>query len=260
MAARAIWKGNLKLDSIRVPVKLYSAVQERTVRFHVLDEQSLMRVKQHMVDPETGEEVSNEKIKKGFEIEPGKFVILADEELDGLEPEPSREIEIKQFLPPAAISPEFYDRPYYLAPDGDRTAYFALVDALKNKKKEGIVRWVMRKQPYVGALRAEDDHLMLFTLRNAEEVLSAKDLPRPAGRAADKKELSMAKQLVELLRGEFNPKDYKDEYRQRVMEFVERKAKGRAPKLRLVKTKRQSTSLDKVLSKSIESLKKKRAA
>jgi DNA end-binding protein Ku len=259
MAARAIWKGNLKLDSIRVPVKLYSAVQERTVRFHVLDEQSLMRVKQHMVNPKTGEEVSNEKIKKGFEVEPGKFVILADKELEGLEPEPSREIEIKQFLPPVAISPEFYDRPYYLAPDGDRTAYFALVEALKNKKKEGIVRWVMRKQPYVGALRAEDDHLVLFTLRNAEEVLSTKDLPRPVGRAPDKKELSMAKQLVQLLRGEFNPKDYKDEYRQRVMEFVERKAKGRAPKLSLVKTKRKSTSLDKVLSKSIESLKKRAA-
>ena len=260
MTARAIWKGNLKLDSIRVLVKLYSAVQERTVRFHVLDEQSLMRVKQHMVNPETGDEVSNEKIKKGFEIEPGRFVILDDKELEGLEPEPSRDIEIKQFLPPEAISPEFYDRPYYLAPDGDRAAYFAMVDALKNKKKEGVARWVMRKRPYVGALRAEDDHLVLFTLRNAEEVLSAKDLPRPAGRAPDKKELSMAKQLVELLRGEFNPKDYKDEYRQRVMEFVERKAKGRAPKLRLVKTKRQSTSLDKVLSKSIESLKKKRAA
>ena len=260
MAARAIWKGNLKLDSISIPVKVYSAIEERTVRFHVLDERSLMRVKQHMVNPETGEEVSNEEIKKGFEVEPGKFVILADKDLEGLEPEPSREIEIKQFLPPEAISPEFYDRPYYLAPDGDRTAYFALVDALKNKKKEGVVRWVMRKQPYVGALRAEDDHLVLFTLRNAEEVLSAKDLPQPAGRAPDKKELSMAKQLVELLRGEFNPKDYEDEYRQRVMEFVERKAKGRAPKLRLVKTKRKSTSLDKVLSKSIESLKKKRAA
>ena len=259
MAARAIWKGNLKLDSIKVPVKLYSAVQDRTVRFHVLDEQSLMRVKQHMVNPETGEEVSNEKIKKGFEVEPGKFVILADKEVEGLDPEPSREIEIKQFLPPAAISPEFYDRPYYLAPDGDRAAYFALAEALKNKKKEGVVRWVMRKQPYVGALRAEDDHLVLFILRNAEEVLSAKDLPRPAGRAPDKKELGMAKQLVELLRGEFNPKDYKDEYRQRVMEFVERKAKGRAPKLSLVKTKRKSTSLDKVLSKSIESLKKRAA-
>jgi non-homologous end joining protein Ku len=118
----------------------------------------------------------------------------------------------------------------------------------------------MRKQPYVGALRAEGDYLMLFTLRSPDEVVSAKELPRPAGRAPDKKELSMAKQLVEMLKGEFNSKDYQDEYRQRVMEFVEKKAKGRAPRLRLVKSKRRPASLDKVLSKSIETLKKQKRA
>src|SRR6266498_1787285 len=183
MAARAIWKGNLKLNSTKVQVKLYSAVQDKTVRFHILD----------------------------------------DEELKSLEPEPSRDIEVTQFVPTKAIPPEFYDRPYYVGPDGNEEAYFAL--------------------------------------RNAEEVLSSKDLPRPAGRAPDKRELSMAKQLVEMLEGEFNPEDFKDEYRQRVMEFIEQKAKGKAPKLRAVKTKRAPSSLDAVLAKSIESLKKgKRAA
>src|SRR5882762_110011 len=261
MAARAIWKGNLKIDSTKVPVKLYSALQDQTVRFHILDEHSKTRVKQHMINPDSGEEVPNDEIQKGFEVEPGTFVILDEKELKSLEPKPSREIEITKFVPPNEIAPEFYDRPYYLGPDGDQTAYFALAEALRNKEKEGVARWVMRKQPYVGALRAEGDHLVLFTLRYAEEVLSAKDMPQPAGRAPDKKELTMAKQLVELLKGEFNPDDYQDEYRQRVMEFVEKKAKGRAPKLRLVKNKRQPSSLDKILSKSIESLKKgKRAA
>ena len=259
MAARAIWKGDLKLDSTKVPVKLYSAVQDQTVRFHILDEKTKTRVKQHMVDAESGKEVATEEIQKGFEVEPGTFVILDEKELESLEPKASREIEIEQFVPPEEIAPEFYDRPYYLGPDGDQTAYFALAEAIKNKEKEGVVRWVMRKQPYVGALRAEGDHLILFTLRNAEEILSAKDLPRPAGRAPDKKELSMAKQLIELLKGEFEPKDYKDEYRERVMEFVEKKAKGHKPKLRLVKSKRKAASLDKVLSKSIEALKKKAA-
>jgi len=259
MAARAIWKGDLKLDSTRVPVKLYAAVQDRTVRFHILDDRSKTRVKQHMVEPETGKEVSNQEIQKGFEVEPGTFVILGEKELEALEPEASREIEITQFIPPDAIAPEYYFRPYYLGPDGDQTAYFALAEALRKQEKEGVARWVMRKQPYVGALRAEADHLVLVTLRPAEEVLSAKDLPRLAGRAPDKKELSMAKQLVELLKGEFNPKDYKDEYRARVMEFVERKSKGHAPKLRLVKTKRKPASLDKILSRSIESLKKRAA-
>src|SRR5205814_8759465 len=103
---------------------------------------------------------------------------------------------------PDEIPPEYFDRPYYLGHDSDQSAYFALAEALQKKDREGVVRWVMRKQPYVGALRAEDNHLMLFTLRNAEEVLSAKDLPRPSGRAPDKKELAMATQLVELLKGE----------------------------------------------------------
>ena len=260
MTARAIWKGELKLDSTRVPVKLYSALEDRAVRFHILDEKSKMRVKQHMIAPDTGKEVPREEVQKGFEVEPGTFVILEQEELDKLEPEASREIEIAQFVAPDKIPPEFYDRPYYLGPDGDHAAYFALAEALKNKEREGVAHWVMRKQPYVGALRAEDGHLLLFTLRHAEEVLSAEDLPKPAGRAPDKKELSMAKQLVDLLKGEFDPKDYKDEYRERVMEFIEKKARGHKPRLHLVKTKRKTTSLDKVLSKSIETLKKKKAA
>jgi DNA end-binding protein Ku len=260
MAARAIWKGNLKLDSTKLPVKLYSAIKDQTVRFHILDVKSKTRVKQHMINPETGNEVSKEEVQKGFEVEPGTFVILDQHELESLEPEASREIEVEQFVPPEEIPPEYYDRPYYLAPDGDAAAYFAFAEALSNKNREGVVRWVMRKQPYVGALRSEDDHLILFTLRNTEEVLSAKDLPRPAGRAPEKKELNMAKQLVELLKGEFDPKDYKDEYRERVMEFVEKKAKGHKPRLRLVKEKKKAASLDKVLTKSIEALKKQKKA
>src|SRR5216684_2548350 len=260
MAARAIWKGELAVNSTKVPVKLYAASKDQTVRFHILDDKSKTRVKQHMVDPDSGEEVAKEEIQKGFEVAPGTFVLLDEKELESLEPKANREIEIKHFVPPQAIAPEFYDRPYYLGPDGDQAAYFALTEALGKENKEGVAHWVMRKQPYVGALRAEGDYLMLFTLRSPDEVVSAKELPRPAGRASDKKELSMAKQLVEMLKGEFNPKDYQDEYRQRVMEFVEKKAKGRAPKLRLVKSKRRPASLDKVLSQSIETLKKQKRA
>jgi DNA end-binding protein Ku len=260
MAARAIWKGELKLSSTKVPVKLYSAVQDRTVRFHILEQKSKTRVKQHMVEPESGKEITSDEIQKGFEIEPGTFVILNEEELEELEPEASREIEITQFVPRTEIPPEYFDRPYYLGPDGDESAYFALAEALQKKDREGVAHWVMRKQPYVGALRAQDDHLMLFTLRNAEEVLSAKDLPRPSGRAPEKKELAMAAQLVELLKGEFDPKEFKDEYRERVMEFVEKKGKGHKPRLHLVRAKKKTTSLDKVLSKSLEALKKQRKA
>jgi DNA end-binding protein Ku len=119
----------------------------------------------------------------------------------------------------------------------------------------------MRNKAYSGALRADNGYLMLYTLRTADEVISAADLPAPLGRAPSQKEVEMAKHLISLLEGEFNPADYRDEYRKRVMEFIERKAKGHAPRLRSVKSKRGTTSLDSVLAKSIAALKKgKRAA
>ena len=260
MAARAIWKGELKIGSTKIPVKLYSAVVDRTVRFHILDDKQLARVKQRMVNPDSDEEVAREEIQKGYEVEPGTFVIVTDEDLESIKPAPSREIEITEFVPPEKISQQWYERPYYLAPDGDEKAYFALAEALENRKREGIAHWVMRNKPYVGALRAQDGYLVLFTLRNAEEVVSANALPKPAGREPSTKELNMAKHLISLLEGEFNPAEYKDEYRKRVMEFIERKAKGRAPRLSAVKSKRKTTSLDSALAKSIAALKKEKRA
>jgi len=260
MAARAIWKGELKIGTAKIPVKLYSAVVDRTVHFHILDDKHLMRVKQHMVSPDSGDEVATEEIQKGYEIEPGRFVVVTDEDLAKLEPKASRDIEITEFVPPEALSQQWYERPYYLGPDGDEKSYFALAEALKNREREGLAHWVMRKKNYIGALRAEGDYLLLVTLRNAAEVISAKDLPKPAGRAPTAKELNMAKQLVSMLEDEFNPADYKDEYRERVMEFIEKKAKGKAPRLRAVKAKRKPSSLDSVLEKSLRALKKEKRA
>lgn len=260
MAARAIWKGQLKLGTTKIPVKLYSAVQDQTVRFHILDDKNKARVKQHMVDPDSGEEVPNEEIQKGYEVEPGKFVILTDEDLGKLAPPPSRDIEVFEFVPQDEISQQWYDRPYYLGPDDDDKEYFALVDALNKQEAEGIAHWVMRGKYYAGGLRAVDDYLMLGTFRDAAEVILADQLPKPSGAAPTQKELAMAKQLVEMLKGEFNPKDYKDEYGKRVMEFIEKKARGHAPRLKPVKTKRQTAALDNVLAKSIAALKKEKRA
>ncbi len=260
MAARAIWKGELKIGSTKIPVKLYSAVQDRTVRFHVLDDRHQMRIKQHMVDPDSGEEVTKENIQRGYEIDPGRFVILTEEELESLKPPPSRDIEVVEFVKPDQISQQWYERPYYLGPDGDQKGYFALAEALQNKELEGVAHWVMRNKSYSGVLRPLNGYLFLYTLRNADEVITARDLPKPAGPAPTAKELNMAKLLVGMLEGEFNPKDYKDEYRERVLEFIERKAKGRAPKLKPVKVKRKTGSLDAVLAKSLAALKKEKRA
>jgi len=266
MAARAMWKGQLKIGTTKVPVKLYSAVQDRTVRFNILDDRHKMRVKQHMIDPDSGDEVPTEEIQKGYEIEPGRFVVLTAEDLEALQPPPSRDIEIAEFVDQDKISQQWFERPYYLGPDdgadsGGVKDYFALAEALNKQEKEGIAHWVMRNKYYAGVLRSIDDYLYLFTLRDAKEVISANDLAKPTGAAPTQKELAMATQLVEMLRGDFNAADYKDEYRERVEKFIEQKARGRAPRLQAVKTKRRTDALGSALEKSIAALKKgKRAA
>jgi len=258
VAARAIWKGNLKLGRLAVPVKLYSAITDRDVHFHLLEKRSRQRVKQHMVHPETGEEVSSEQVQKGLEVEPGTFVILKEEELQKLEPQDSRDIELLQFLPPQVIDNQWYERPYYLGPDGDTAGYFALAEALEKQKKEGLARWVMRDRRQFGALWAQDGYLTLITLRNADEVLLPKDLPAAPKRSATAAELRMAKELIGLLEGPFDPSEFHDEYRERVLEFLEARAKGRRPKLGRIKTRTASRSLESDLGKSIEAMRRAR--
>lgn len=257
---RAIWKGTITFGSTKVPVKLYSAVEDRTVHFRMLHRKDRQPVKQHMVNPETGKVVPYERIRRGLEIDRGVFVMIEDDELKELEPEESREIEITRFVPPTQITHQWYDRPYFLGPDGEDDAYRALVEAMKRKDREGVARWVMRKKEYVGALRVEGDFLMLITLRNAEEVVPASDLPAPEGRELTGKEVQLAKQLIAALEGDFDPMAYRDEYRDRVLELIETKAKGKRPKVRKLRPKKPSQkSLADVLSASLAAAERKSA-
>src|SRR4051812_16635330 len=125
MGARAIWAGHLKLGSTSLAVKLYSAVEDKSVHFHILDAKTKSRVKQHMVNPDSGEEVPSKDIRKGYEVERGTFVLLDEDELSKLEPKGGRDIEIPRFVAAGRISHLWYERPYYLAPDGDSDDYFA---------------------------------------------------------------------------------------------------------------------------------------
>jgi len=257
MAARAIWKGILKVGSLHVAVKLYAAVEDRGVHFHVLTERTGSRVRQRMTR-ETGEEVAREKVRKGYEIEPGTFVVVEHEELERLKPPESRDIETTRFVPPDAISNEWYERPYYLGPDDENENYFALVEALQKSGLVGIVHWVMRGKEYVGALSSEGDHLLLIKMRYAEEVLPARGLTAPSGPALDAKELRMAKELVTALEGKFEPAEFHDDYRERVLQFVEAKAKGKHPRLPIIKERATGASLDDQLTKSLAALKRGR--
>ncbi|HXK61197.1 MAG TPA: Ku protein [Acidobacteriota bacterium] len=259
--ARAIWKGVIELGTLQLPVKLYSAVEDRTVHFRLLHRKDKQPVRQMMVNSETGEEVPKEQIRKGAEVEPGVFVMLHDEELNQLEPEPSRTISVKRFLPPEKINHQWYDRPYYLGPDGDDDRlYWDLVEALERQKKEGVVRWVMRKKNYAGALRVDQGYLMLITLRPSQEVVLAEDLEPPTGRELEKKELEMAKQLVGAMMDEFRHEEFRDEFRDKVSQLIEAKARGK--KIKLVKPKKKAgqESLEKALEASLAAVRKRKHA
>lgn len=230
MAARAIWAGNLELGSSTLPVKLYSAVQDRSIRFHVLDAKTKSRVKQHMVDPETGEEVASGDIRKGYEVERGTFVLLDDDELSKLEPKASRDIEITRFVPAGRISHLWYEHPYYMGPASDNDSYFAFVEALQNENKEGVARWVMRNRPYVGALRVNEDYLVLITLKSADEVLSAdeirspKEIGLPAPKRVSTTEVRRFEKLIQKKSAkELSREELRDDRAERLIKLVERK-------------------------------------
>lgn len=257
MAARAIWKGVVKFGKLELPVKLYSALQDRSVHFRLLHKTDHEPVKQKLVNPETGDEVTWEAVQKAFPVGRGRLMLLEREELETLAPKESRDIDVTRFVDPSAIDHRWYERAYYLGPDGDSPDYFAAVAALEKKKKVGVARWVMRKKEYVGALRAEQGYLMLNTLRHAEEVIDAAALTPPAGRALQAREVEMAEQLIGSLFGKFEPEQFRDEYRDRVMELVEAKSKGKKPKVVAFRPKKATeTDLTDTLAASLAAVKR----
>lgn len=260
MAARAIWKGRIRFGGVDVPVKLYSAVQDRSIHFRLLDAERNEPISQKMVNPATGDVVPSEEIRRAFETEDGDLLVLEEEELEGLEPEPSREIEVVSFAPAGAVTHQWFERPYYLGPDGSPEEYFTLAEALRRKERIGIARWVMRKKDYIGALGVEGDYLILITLRSAGEVVPASALRPPAGRALEKREVAMAKQLIDAMADEFDIAAFRDEYRDRVLELVEAKAEGKIVKFPTAPRKRPEKSLTEVLERSLAAAKQERAS
>lgn len=253
MAMRATWKGVIQLGKQKVPVKLYAAVQDTAVHFHLLHEPDGVRVEQRLVNSNTGEALDKDDIQKGFALEPGKFVLLKPNELKSLQPESSREIEVSSVIASTAIAPAWFERPYLLGPDGDAEAYLALARALGSQKKQAMAHWVMRGRSYTGALRARDDRLILVALRDREEVIEAPRVQIPKSRAPSDKELELAEQLVSALEGEFDPTQFQSDYRERVRKFVEQKARGKH--LRLVKPRERKPStgsLESILRASVK--------
>ncbi|MGA7616743.1 MAG: Ku protein [Thermoanaerobaculia bacterium] len=252
MAARAIWKGVIRFGKTNVPVRLFSAVEDHTVHFRLLHRKDRTPVKQRLINPSNGKEVAYADVRKAYEVSRGVFVLLDEEELARLEPAPSKDIEITRFVDPSEIDHRWYERPYFLGPDGDDEAYFALAAALAKEGREGVARWTMRKKEYVGALRVEDGYLVLVSLHHADQVIATSGLEAPQGRAIEKRERDMAQQLVESLAADFHPEEFHDQYRERVMELVETKRRGGKVKVTKFRPKpTEEPSLAKTLEASL---------
>jgi DNA end-binding protein Ku len=227
---RSIWSGSISFGLVNVPIKLYSAVSRKTVRFHQLNEQTGHRIKQMRVDPESLEEVPFEQIVKGYELTKDSYVIIKPEELESLDPEKTRTVDIEDFVDLADIDPIYYDHPYYLVPaQGATKAYGLLLDAMKEAGKVAVARVVLRNKEQLVAIRPAGDVLVMDTMIFHDEVVPTDDLEDlPAGeelRASDR-ELRMAQQLIDSLSSDWEPDKYRDEYREKVLELIERKAEG----------------------------------
>jgi DNA end-binding protein Ku len=227
---RSMWSGAISFGLVNVPIKLYSAVSRKTVRFNQLNKETGNRIQQRRVDPETGEDVPYEQIVKGFELTRERYVIVTPEELEALDPEKTRTIDIVDFVDLEEIDPIYYDHPYYLVPDkGAAKAYGLLLGAMERAGKVAIAKVVLRQKEQLVAVRPAGDLLMMETMIFHDEVVpqdELEELPAAKDLKVSDRELTMAEQLIDSLSTDFDPSRYRDEYREKVLELIERKAQG----------------------------------
>ena len=255
---RPTWKGSISFGLVNVPVQLFTAVRSQDIRFRQLHGKTNARVRQQRIDVETGEEVAYDDLVKGYETADGRYVVVDPEELRQLDPEASELIDIHDFVDLADIDPIYYERPYYLAPDGKAAAkpYRLLTDAMLREGKVAIASFVMRNKEYLAAIRAKDDLLLLSTMHHADEVVDPAELD-VSGLTSEvqvnEREVDMARRLIDSLATDFDPTAYEDTYRQRLTEFLEAKAEGQDVELPEVERDRGGViDLTAALEESLE--------
>jgi DNA end-binding protein Ku len=225
---RAIWSGAISFGLVNVPIKLFTATSQKDVRFHQLHDKDGARIQQKRVCSQDGEEVPMEHIVKGYEVSRDTYVIITPEELDALDPKASRTIDILDFVDLDEIDPVYFDSTYYMVPEkGAAKAYALLLEAMRKSNKVAIARVVLRQKQHLVALRPLKNALSMETMLYADEVVGTETLEGlPEDVTVTDRELAMAQQLIDSLADDFKPERYKDDYRERVMEMIERKAEG----------------------------------
>jgi DNA end-binding protein Ku len=264
---RPIWKGSINFGLVNIPVGLYPATVDRSIDFDLLDRRDFSRIRYQRINEKTGRQVPWDKTVKGYEYKKGAYVALSDEDFVRANVEATQSIDITDFVDAAAISPTYFDKPYYLVPlkNGGR-AYGLLREVLKRTAKAGIARVVIRTRQHLAALFVDQQIMILNLLRFPHEVRDAAtfDVPGAGSPAKTNQELKMAEQLVETMMGEWRPEKYRDEYREDLLELIDKKVKsGKTKTVASSKTaprpKRQGQVIDimHLLRQSVEQVQKK---
>ena len=227
--ARPVWSGTISFGLVAIPVKLYNAVRRQSVSFNQLDERNMARIHYRKVNDETGDEVGDDHIVKGYEISKGRYVVVDPDELEPFMPVATKSVDLEEFVDLADIDPVYFDTAYHLAPDGPPKPYVLLARAMEASGKVAIGRFVMRNKQYTAAIRAEEGRLVMSTLAYADEVIDPSDIDELNGLESvevNDKEVAMAESLVASLAADFQPEKYRDEYREEVMALIQMKADG----------------------------------
>ena len=255
--ARAIWKGNIRFGLVNIPIALYPATRREEFKFRLLRKSDLSPVSYKRVAEKDGKEVPWDQIVKGYEYEKGKYVVLKDEDFERVDLEATQTVDIQDFVDQEEIDPIFFYKPYYLEPQkGGDKAYALLRDALKDSNKVGIAKVVIKTRQYLAGVKPEDGVLVLELMHFADELADPGKLHVPKKTEVGKREMNMAKSLIDSMSSKWNPEKYRDDYREALMEVIEEKveAGGKEIEEKPKKARKPTKVIDlvSVLQKSLE--------
>ncbi len=255
--ARAIWKGSISFGLVNIPIALYPATRREELKFRLLRRSDLSPVNYKRVAEKDGKEVPWDQIVKGYEYDKGKYVVLKEEDFQRVDLEATQTVDIKDFVDQEEIDPMFFYKPYYLEPQkGGDKAYALLRDALKDTNKVGIAKVVIKTRQYLAGVKPEDEALVLELMHFAEELADPEKLHVTRKMEVGKREMNMAKSLIDSMTSKWEPEKYKDDYREALMEVIEEKveAGGKEIEEKPRKASKPTKVIDlvSVLQKSLE--------
>jgi len=257
MPPRSIWNGAVAFGAVTIPVKVFGALEDKSIHFRELHEKDASEIAHVLVGPD-GAEIPRERVAKGYEVAPDEYVVMSNDEIKAADQPARKAVELEDFVPADQIDPVFYDKPYHLAPqDGAEAGYALLAAALEKSGRVGIGRVVLRAREQLVSVRTVDGALRMQVMRFADQLVPAKemDVDEPS-KAPAKKEVQMASALVDTLATEFDPTRYEDTYRERVLEVVRRKEQGEDIELPEPEKKDDSDDLMAALQASLDASKK----